>query len=145
MSSSQLRKQFCAAPPAPGRSQISVKDETCQHKSPGVRLLVFSSFSQCFIQTERWVRLDDLVFLILYSSDVFESVLERFVKARGEWMWDSSWDSAELFNMQLRIQASLRLLEKLHINNSLQQAASKEAPGRNIPYFILCQKAKLDF
>lgn len=40
---------------------------------------------------------------------------------------------------------SLQLLEKLYINNSPQQAASKEVPGRNIRYFILCQKAKLDF
>lgn len=41
MSSLQLGKQFSAASPAPACSQISVKDETCQHKSPGV----FSSLS----------------------------------------------------------------------------------------------------
>lgn len=45
MSSLQLGKQFSATSPAPACSQISVKDETCQHKSPGVRLLVFSSLS----------------------------------------------------------------------------------------------------
>ncbi len=101
-----------------------MKDETCQHTSPGVRSAVFSSSSTevpvAFHSDRALGQTHDLVFFLR----VFGTVSDRVVKgARGEWMWDSSGELL-IFSCDSR-PLSLRLLEKLHINNSLQQAASK--------------------
>ncbi len=82
-----------------------MKDETCQHTSPGVRLLVFSSSSTEVSVAFHSDRALGQTGPSCSSSDVFGTVSDRVVKgARGECMWDSS---GELFNIQLLFQVSL--------------------------------------
>lgn len=94
------------------------KMKRVKHKSPKVRLLVSSSFgtearTSCRVcvsfRPSAGSNSPISWFLIYNSSEVFDgfqTVLDRVVKARGEWTWDSNGDSAELFNMQLRFQGA---------------------------------------